>query len=171
MQQAALEEEEANRNTFSMESNPASSVAMRARAREREEARNNEDAANTEVYYSTIAETRQDAGGYVVDDSVAAASARASATVYATYIATEELAPANYAEPDTGAAAHYAGAGPGPARAYAAPSDLGACLGGGQMYTIPLQHGGVAYAKSAGGSGTPAPEVYANANESATSSA
>lgn len=166
MQQAALEEEEANRNTFSMESNPASSVAMRARAREREEARNNEDAANTEVYYSTIAETRQDAGGYVVDDSVAAASASASATVYATYIATEELAPANYAEPDTGAAAHYAGAGPGPARAYAAPSDLG-----GQTYTIPLQHGGVAYAKSAGGSGTPAPEVYANANESATSSA
>eukprot|EP00729_Bicosta_minor_P016928 gene16928-biopygen4483 len=192
MQQAALEEEEADRNTFSMESNPASSVAMRARAREREEARNNEAAANTEVYYSTIAETRQDAGGYVVDDSVAAASASASAPVYATYIATEELAPAKYAEPDSGTsatyaapaagaaaaaanyaerdtvtAAHYGGPAHGPAaRAYAAPSDLG-----GQTYTIPLQHGGVAYAKSGGGSGTPAPGVYANATESATSSA
>lgn len=167
-QQAAFEEEEVSRNTFPMVSNPASSVAMRANAREHGEARNNVDITNTGVYYSTVAETRQGADGYVVDDS-SSPSGPVESTLYATYAATEGTS--NYAEPANGAAnyaelataaANYSESAP--AREYAAPSDLG------QTYMVPLQHGGVAYATGVGGSGTPAVEVYANANDAAATS-
>lgn len=141
---------------------------MRANAREHGEARNNVDITNTGVYYSTVAETRQGADGYVVDDS-SSPSGPVESTLYATYAATEGTS--NYAEPANGAAnyaelataaANYSESAP--AREYAAPSDLG------QTYMVPLEHGGVAYATGVGGSGMPAVEVYANANDAAATS-
>lgn len=154
-QQAAFELEEAVRNTVDMESNPLASprAALRANAGERDHDAegNNEDAGtnNTDVYYSSIAETQLDADGYVVDDSSPPPAAVGEA-MYATY-ATSEGTP-NYAEPATDAAN------------YAEPA------AGAPEYDVPLQHGGVAYATNVSGSGTPAVGVYANANDTSTSS-
>ena len=163
-QRAAFEAEETSRNTFSMVSNPVASAALRARnAGETQGTQSDGATASTDVYYSTVAETRLDSDGYAVDDS----SSSGDGAVYATYAGSgvgDNAANnvSNYAVPSD-AGDVYTVPADGAAN-YAVPSDVG------PVYTVPLQHGGVAYAARAGRSRTAAAEVYANANAFATAS-
>lgn len=163
-QRAAFEAEETSRNTFSMVSNPVASAALRARnAGETQGTQSDGATASTDVYYSTVAETRLDSDGYAVDDS----SSSGDGAVYATYAGSgvgDDAANnvSNYAVPSD-AGDVYTVPADGAAN-YAVPSDVG------PVYTVPLQHGGVAYATGAGRSRTAAAEVYANANAFATAS-
>lgn len=143
-QRAAFEAEETSRNTFSMVSNPVASAALRAQhAGETQGTQQGDgDTASTDVYYSTVAEAQLDSDSYANGDSFSSGDG----AVYATYAGSGVVHDAANNLVSN----------------YAVPSDVG------PVYTVPLQHGGVAYAKGAGRSRTAAAEVYANANESAT---
>lgn len=157
----AFEQEELSRNTVAMAANPLASPTTPTATSPSETghtATKEGNETSTEMYYSTIAETQLDGSGYVVDSTF-----RESEVMYATYAASHQRAGGSlesvaYATLATDGATYAA---PASAHAYAIPVDADA----GPMYTIPLQHGGVAYAQSRAG-GPPA-GVYAAFDSSA----
>ena len=149
----AFEQEELNRNTLAMATNPLASPTAATPPENDQAAADAGNESGTEVYYSTIAETQLDGSGYV-DDSFPE-----NKTVYATYAGSgieaggvvEAMA---YATPATDVDTYNeARTSADSALAYATPSDAG------PVYIVPLQHGGVAYAQS--GAGESPADVYA----------